>query len=75
MKKNTLILIAKRILSSLIVLFLMLTFIFFLLRISPGDPSLKFVSPQLSPELAAKVRESFGLNSSILVQYKSFLLI
>jgi len=74
MKKNTLILIAKRILSSLIVLFLMLTFIFFLLRISPGDPSLKFVSPQLSPELALKVRESFGLNSSLLVQYKSFLL-
>ncbi len=74
MKKNTLILIVKRILSSMIVLFLMLTFIFFLLRISPGDPSLKFISPQLSPELVAKVRESFDLNNSLLNQYKSFLL-
>ncbi len=52
----------------------MLTFIFFLLRISPGDPSLKFVSPQLSPELASRVRESFDLNSSLLNQYKSFLI-
>ncbi len=73
MKKRTLQLIAKRILSSFAVLFLMLTFIFFLLRISPGDPSQKYISPQLSPELAAKVKESFNLNSSLPNQYKTFL--
>jgi peptide/nickel transport system permease protein len=45
-----------------------------LLRISPGDPAQKFISPELSAELADKVRESFNLNSSIFNQYKSFLI-
>jgi peptide/nickel transport system permease protein len=52
----------------------MITFVFILLRISPGDPVQKFISPELSPELAEQIRESFGLNSSIFIQYKSFLL-
>ncbi len=65
--------IFKRILTSLIVLFLLITFIFFLLRISPGDPAQKFVSPELSPKLAEKVRESFNLNQSVLKQYETFI--
>ncbi|MEO8399603.1 MAG: ABC transporter permease [Ignavibacteriaceae bacterium] len=67
-------LLLKRILSSLVVLFLMITFIFFLLRISPGNPSQKFISPDLSPALAEKVRDSFDLNNSLFIQYKSFIL-
>jgi peptide/nickel transport system permease protein len=51
----------------------MISFLFLLLRISPGDPLQKFVSPELSPGLAAKVKESFDLNSSVLIQYKSFI--
>ncbi len=67
-------LLLKRVLASLVVLFLMITFLFFLLRIAPGDPSQKFVSPDLSPRLAAMVRQSFDLNSSLLDQYKTFIL-
>ena len=52
----------------------MITFVFVLLRISPGDPAQKFISPELSTELAQKVRESFNLNNPIFDQYKSFLL-
>lgn len=52
----------------------MITLLFILLRISPGDPVQKYISPELSQELAEKVRESFNLNSSIFQQYKSFLL-
>ncbi|HKI77373.1 MAG TPA: ABC transporter permease [Ignavibacteriaceae bacterium] len=66
--------LVKRILSSILVLFLLISFIFVILRIAPGDPSDKFISPQLSPELAAKVKESFNLNNSIAEQYKSFVL-
>lgn len=73
MNKEIIFLLLRRIISSLLVLFLMTTFIFILLRISPGDPAQKFISPELSTELAEKVRESFNLNSSILEQYKSFL--
>jgi peptide/nickel transport system permease protein len=64
----------KRVFTSLVVLFLLITFVFFLLRISPGDPSQKFISPRLSPELAKKVRESFNLNSSVWVQYEAFVI-
>ena len=67
-------LLLKRVLTSLIVLFLMITFLFFLLRIAPGDPSQKFVSPDLSPRLAALVRQSFDLNNSLFDQYKTFIL-
>lgn len=64
----------KRLLTSLLVLFLMITVLFILLRISPGDPTQKFISPELSTELAAKVKDAFELNNSILAQYKSFLM-
>lgn len=59
-------------LSSAIVLFMMITFIFILLRLSPGDPVQKFISPELSTEIAEKVRASFNLDNSIISQYKSF---
>ena len=74
MNKDFAKLILRRIATSFIVLFLMTTFIFILLRISPGDPAQKFISPELSAELADKVKESFNLNSSIIDQYKSFLI-
>ncbi len=74
MNKDFIVLILRRLATSLVVLFLMTTFIFIILRISPGDPVQKFISPELSTEIADKVRESFNLNSSIFDQYKSFLL-
>ena len=64
----------KRILSSLLVLFLLITFLFFLLRISPGKPYQKYISPELSPKLSSLVKESFNLNSSLPDQYKSFVI-
>ena len=61
-----------RLISSVIILFLLISSIFILLRIAPGDPVQKFISPELSTELAGKVRESFHLNGSIFDQYLSF---
>ena len=74
MKKELIKVLLKRISTSLVVLFLLITFVFFLLRISPGDPTQRFISPQLNPELAQKIKESFNLNSSLIDQYKSFIL-
>ena len=64
--------IIKRFLSSLVTIFLVITFIFFLVRISPGDPTQKYISPELSPDLKNKVAESFNLNEPIYSQYLSF---
>lgn len=65
--------IIKRLSTSILVLSLMITFIFILLRISPGDPVQKFLSPELSAEIAENIRDSFDLNKSIFMQYVSFL--
>ena len=74
MNKEITKILIKRILSSLLVLFLLITFLFFLLRISPGKPYQKYISPELSPKLSSLVKESFNLNSSLPDQYKSFVI-
>ena len=73
MKKDFYWAILKRIASSILVLFLLVTFIFLLVRLAPGDPSQKFLSPQLSPELANKVYQSFGLDKPVYQQYFAFI--
>ena len=65
-------LVVKRLISSLVVLILMICFIFILLRIAPGDPVMKYVSPELNPALAQKVKDSFGLNKPITTQFIQF---
>jgi len=72
MKKDFYWAISKRIASSILVLLLLVTFIFLLLRLAPGNPTQKFLSPQLSPELAENVTRSFGLDKPIYMQYYSF---
>lgn len=72
MKKELLVAVLKRISTSLIVIFLLITFIFIMLRLAPGDPTQKFLSPQLSPQLANRVAESFNLDKPVLSQYFSF---
>ena len=74
MKNETIKILLRRIFASLLVLFLLITFLFFLLRISPGEPYQKFVSPELSPKLASLVKNSFDLNGSLIDQYKSFVI-
>ena len=63
----------KRLLTSVVVLFLLVTFVFILIRFAPGDPSQKFIAPQLSPELANLVSKSFGLEEPLHIQYFSFI--
>ncbi len=73
MKENFSRAVFLRLISSLLILFFLITFLFFLLRISPGGPEQKFISPQLNPELMQKVRESFNLDKPITQQYGAFL--
>ncbi len=73
MKRGLLNILIKRIFTSLVLLILLTVFLFFLLRISPGDPAQKFVSPLLSHSLAEKVRASFGLNKPLTEQFIIFI--
>jgi peptide/nickel transport system permease protein len=63
----------KRFFSSILTLFLLVSLLFILVRLSPGDPVQKFVSAQLSPELSQKIAEKFMLNEPIVEQYFAFL--
>ena len=63
----------KRFLSSLITLFLLVSFLFVIIRLSPGNPTDKYVSDKLGSELSEKIAERFALNQPVTDQYLSFI--
>ena len=66
--------ILKRFFSSLLTLFLLVSFLFIIIRLSPGDPTDKYVSAKLGNELSEKIAEKFSLDQPVIEQYFSFLL-
>lgn len=73
MNKDLLKALTKRIISSVATLLLLISFLFILIRVSPGDPTQKFLSADFSPELRQKVTASFKLDQPITDQYVNFL--
>lgn len=61
-----------RFLSSLLTLFLLVSFLFFLIRLSPGNPTDKYISAKLGSELSEKITEKFSLNQPVAEQYLAF---
>jgi peptide/nickel transport system permease protein len=74
MSNEILTLLIKRIAVSFLALFLLVSFLFVLLRISPGNPAQKYISPNFSPELIHQIEKSFNLDKPIITQYKTFLI-
>lgn len=66
--------ISLRLVSSLLTLFLLISFLFVLIRLSPGNPTDKYISAKLGTELSEKVAEKFSLNQPIVDQYFAFVL-
>ncbi|QCC58061.1 ABC transporter permease [Natrinema thermotolerans] len=62
----------KRLLLSVPVLFLVMTFIFVLLRMGPVDPVAARLGPEASGAEAARMRERLGLNDPLWEQYLDF---
>ena len=63
----------KRLGFALVTLFLVLTAVFVLVRIIPGDPALAIVGEQASEAAAAAVRSRLGLDQPVYVQYFTFM--
>ena len=61
--------ILKRLLLSIPLIFGVLTLTFFIIRLAPGDPAAFFIQPGVSPNVAEQIREQYGLNDSLPVQY------
>jgi ABC-type dipeptide/oligopeptide/nickel transport system permease component len=65
--------VARRILQSLPILFVVLTLVFVIARILPGDPAVAALGDYASREAVQALREKMGLNAPIWVQYFRFL--
>jgi len=50
------------------------TLSFFLLKLAPGDPVQAYLGDKATPEMVANLREAWGFNKPLIVQYLSFLL-
>jgi peptide/nickel transport system permease protein len=65
--------LAARLLLTVPMLLILLTVLFLLLRVAPGDPVTATLGARLSPREIAERREALGLNDPLLVQYGRYL--
>ena len=63
----------RRLLQSLFLLWGVLTLMFFLIHLSPGDPTDRYLSPRVPPETIATMRRQFGFDQPLPVQYVKWL--
>jgi len=66
--------VLRRLLYALPTLFAVLTMVFVLVRIVPGDPTLTILGDQASQEAIENLQVRLGLDKSILAQYLDFML-
>jgi len=65
--------VGKRLIEIFIIFFVILTVLFLLFRLSPGDPVTKMVDPTMTPEDAAYLIAQLGLDQPIWLQYLYYL--
>ena len=65
--------VARRLLAAVPTLLAVLTLVFVIVRIVPGDPALVILGDQATPEAAAAVRARLGLDQPLWEQYVTFL--
>lgn len=65
--------IFKRLTEILIIFFVILTVLFLLFRLSPGDPITRMVDPNMTPEDAEHLITQMGLNQPVWIQYLYYL--
>jgi len=66
---NSLRFFGRRLFHSVFVLLGILTFIFFIFRLMPGDPTALFISPEMAADAIQEIRKAFGLDRPLYVQF------
>src|SRR3712207_8211332 len=61
--------LGRRLGSLLVVMFLVASMVFFLTRLAPGDPAALMLGDQATAEDIARLRQTYGLDQPILVQF------
>ena len=64
--------ILTRLFLTIPTILILLTFVFVIMRILPGDPVLAIVGMKASPEYIEKLREQLGLNKPLWIQYVDY---
>ena len=64
--------ILKRIVGTIPTLIIVVTFVFFFVRLIPGDPARLVAGEQATQDDVEAVREELGLNKSIPTQYVTY---
>jgi peptide/nickel transport system permease protein len=63
----------KRVLAAIPILFGLVTVVFLITRLLPGDPALLFISPTVPASVAVQLRKQFGLDQPLFSQYLHWL--
>jgi peptide/nickel transport system permease protein len=67
----------RRLLGAIPLMLGILTIIFFVIHLAPGDPTARFFNPNVAPEVIEQMRRNLGLDQPLHIQYfkwlKSFL--
>jgi peptide/nickel transport system permease protein len=66
--------IVRRAVEIVILFFVIMTILFFLFRLAPGDPVTRMVDPGMTPEEAQLLINQLGLDRPLAVQYGYFLI-
>jgi len=71
MKRATFVL--SRLVQTLLVLLVVATILFLIFRLMPGDPLVAYLDPTFTEEMARTLRQQFGLDRPLHIQYLMFL--
>ena len=63
----------RRLLGAIPLLLGILTLIFFIIHLAPGDPTARFFNPNVAPEVIEQMRRNLGLDQPLHVQYFKWL--
>ncbi len=61
--------ILRRLLGAVPLVLGIATIIFFVVNLAPGDPALRYMNPNLSPETLEQIRVNMGLDRPVHVRY------
>lgn len=62
--------IGKRLIAAVLSLLVLITVVFFMVRLMPGEP---FTSAKLTPQVAANMEKYYGFDKPLIVQYFQYL--
>ena len=54
-------------------IFILLTLVFLLMRVAPGDPITASLGGRVPPEVVNEIKEDLGFNEPIYVQYRDYI--